>query len=69
LSVATREEMDALVIDFGGASGPEKWTWMGKRIGNVVRVWRSENQTGGIVRGEIDGKGGLLTTATQKANI
>ena len=44
-SVATREEMDALVMDFGGTSVSENCTWMGKRMGNVVSVWRRAHQT------------------------
>lgn len=44
--MATREDIDALVIDLGGTPSSENSTWMGNSIGNVVRVWASANQTG-----------------------
>jgi hypothetical protein len=45
LSVATSDVIEARVMDFGGMSSAENLTWIGKRIGNVVRVCSKVYQT------------------------
>lgn len=43
--VSTSEEIDARVMDFEEIEGSENSTCIGNRIGKVVRVWASVNQT------------------------
>jgi hypothetical protein len=43
--VPTSEEIDARVMDFGEIEGSENSTCIGNKIGKVVRVWASVNQT------------------------
>jgi hypothetical protein len=45
LSVPTSEEIDARVMDFEEIEGSENSTCIGNKIGKVVRVWASVNQT------------------------
>lgn len=36
-------------MDLVENSSSEKWTWMGKRMGNVVRVWSNTKKTVDVV--------------------
>lgn len=38
--MSTREEIDARVMERGDIPSSEKLRWMGRRIGNVVKVCR-----------------------------
>ena len=44
-SVPTSEEIEARVMDFEEIEGSENSTCIGNKIGKVVRVWASVNQT------------------------
>lgn len=44
--VATRDDIDARVIESREVVLSEKWTWIGSRMGVVVRVCRRVNQAG-----------------------
>ena len=45
LSVPTREEIEARVMDFEEIEESENSTCIGNKIGKVVRVWANVNQT------------------------
>ena len=45
LYVPTSEEIEARVMDFEEIEGSENSTCIGNKIGKVVRVWASVNQT------------------------
>lgn len=42
--MATSDDIDARVIESGEVELSEKWTWIGSRMGVVVRVCRRVNQ-------------------------
>ena len=48
--VPTSEEIEARVMDFDEIEGSENSICIGNKIGNVVRVWTSANQTEGGIR-------------------
>lgn len=43
--VPTSEEIEARVMDFGEIESSENSTCIGNKMGKVVRVWTSANQT------------------------
>lgn len=47
--MVTRDDIEARVIDFGETALSENSRWMGNRMGKVVNVCNSVNQTNGKV--------------------